>query len=104
MSDAQLPQQLGLLDATMIIVGIVSGSGLFSLPSLVARSLPSSAAILSVWTISGVLFLLGALAYAGLGAVLAGRTMGPVRATLLSNTVLLIEGTRSVDVPACELN
>lgn len=66
----QLARQLGLLDATMIIIGIVIGSGIFLLPNLVARSLPSSWAILSVWAIAGILSLLGALAYAELGAMM----------------------------------
>jgi len=54
----------------MIIVGIVIGSGIFLLPNLIARSLPSAGAILSVWIVSGVLSCFGALAYAELGAMM----------------------------------
>ncbi|MCX6635284.1 MAG: amino acid permease, partial [Acidobacteria bacterium] len=61
---------MGWLDATMIIVGIVIGSGIFLLPNLIARSLPSAGAILSVWIVSGVLSCFGALAYAELGAMM----------------------------------
>lgn len=64
-----LPRTLGMLDATAIVIGIVIGSGIFVLPNLIARSLPSASAILAVWAIAGVLSFFGALAYAELGAM-----------------------------------
>jgi APA family basic amino acid/polyamine antiporter len=57
-------------DATAMVIGIVIGSGIFVLPNVIARSLPSAAAIMAVWVISGVLSFFGALAYAELGAML----------------------------------
>lgn len=65
-----LPRKLGLLDATLIVIGIVIGSGIFLLPNLIARNLPSAAAIISVWVAAGVLSFFGALAYAELGAMM----------------------------------
>jgi len=65
-----LPRRLGMLDATAIVIGIVIGSGIFLLPNLIARNLPSRAAILAAWMISGVLSFFGALAYAELGAMM----------------------------------
>jgi len=65
-----LPRSLGMLDATAIVIGIVIGSGIFVLPNLIARSLPSGSAILAVWVVAGVLSFFGALAYAELGAML----------------------------------
>jgi APA family basic amino acid/polyamine antiporter len=65
-----LPRSLGMLDATAIVIGIVIGSGIFVLPNLIARSLPSAPAILAVWVVAGVLSFFGALAYAELGAML----------------------------------
>lgn len=65
-----LPRSLGMLDATAIVIGIVIGSGIFVLPNLIARSLPSATAILAVWVVAGVLSFFGALAYAELGAML----------------------------------
>ena len=59
-----------MLDATAIVIGIVIGSGIFVLPNLIARNLPSYAGILAVWVIGGVLSFFGALAYAELGAML----------------------------------
>lgn len=66
----ELPRKLGLLDATAIVIGIVIGSGIFVLPNLIAQRLPSAAAILAVWIVSGVLSFFGALAYAELGAMM----------------------------------
>ncbi|MCU1262290.1 MAG: amino acid permease-associated region [Bryobacterales bacterium] len=65
-----LPRELGLLDAIFIVIGIVIGSGIFLLPNLIARSIPSAAAIIAVWFGAGVLSFFGALAYAELGAML----------------------------------
>jgi APA family basic amino acid/polyamine antiporter len=66
----QLPRKLGLLDATLIVVGIVIGVGIFLLPNVIARNLPSAPVIIAVWAIAGVLSYFGALAYAELGAMM----------------------------------
>ena len=47
-SQRDLPRDLGVVDATAIVVGIVLGSGIFVLPNLIARSLPSPTVILGV--------------------------------------------------------
>jgi APA family basic amino acid/polyamine antiporter len=65
-----LPRRLGMLDATAIVVGIVIGSGIFVLPNVIARNVPSYAGIVAAWVIGGVLSFFGALAYAELGAML----------------------------------
>ena len=65
-----LPRRLGMLDATAIVVGIVIGSGIFVLPNVIARSVPSYSGIIAAWVIGGVLSFFGALAYAELGAML----------------------------------
>jgi basic amino acid/polyamine antiporter, APA family len=65
-----LPRKLGVLDATAIVIGIVIGSGIFVLPNVIAKNLPSAPAILAVWIVSGVLSFFGALAYAELGAMM----------------------------------
>lgn len=66
----ELLRRLGILDAIAIVIGIVIGSGIFVLPNLIARNLPSPTAILAAWIIAGVLSLFGALAYAELGAMI----------------------------------
>src|SRR6476660_700647 len=69
-SAMELPRRLGVIDATAIVIGIVIGSGIFVLPNLIARNLPSGSAIVAVWVAAGVLSFFGALAYAELGAML----------------------------------
>src|SRR5690348_10419651 len=66
----ELPRRLGLVDATLIVIGIVIGSGIFLLPNVIARNVPSAPAMLAVWVIAGVLSFFGALAYAELGAMI----------------------------------
>ena len=70
MQEQPLPRKLGLLDATLIVIGIVIGSRIFLLPNVIARSLPSGPAIVAVWVVAGVLSYFGALAYAELGAMM----------------------------------
>jgi APA family basic amino acid/polyamine antiporter len=66
----ELPRRLDVVDATAIVIGIVIGSGIFLLPNVIARELPSATAILAAWVISGVLSFFGALAFAELGAMM----------------------------------
>jgi APA family basic amino acid/polyamine antiporter len=65
-----LLRSLGMVDASTIVIGIVIGSGIFVLPNLIAKELPSGIAIVSVWMVSGVLSFFGALAYGELGAMI----------------------------------
>jgi len=66
----ELPRRLGLLDAIAIVTGTIIGSGIFLVPNLVARQLPSPTAIVGVWIFSGLLSLAGALVFAELGAMI----------------------------------
>src|SRR5258708_27941085 len=65
-----LPRKLGRLDATLIVIGSVIGSGMCLLPNISARELPSGPAIIGLWVAAGVLSYFGALAYAELGAMM----------------------------------
>jgi len=69
-STGELPRRLGLLDSAAIVVGTIIGSGIFVVPNLVARSLPSEPWIVAAWVFTGVLSFFGALAYAELGAMI----------------------------------
>ena len=65
-----LKRTLGTTDLTLLVVGSVIGSGIFLVPSTVLRQSGGSVAVAtSVWLVGGVLSLLGALAYAELGAM-----------------------------------
>jgi APA family basic amino acid/polyamine antiporter len=68
--DINLVRQLGLFDTTMILMGIVIGSGIFLTTGIMAESLPSGGMLLLAWVIGGVITLTGALAYGELGAAM----------------------------------
>lgn len=67
-SSLGLARRLGLFDATMIVMGGIIGSGIFMNPYVVARQVHTSAMILGVWVIGGLIALLGAFIYAELSA------------------------------------
>src|SRR5580704_6734885 len=69
-SAAELPRKLGLFDSVAIVVGTIIGSGIFLVPNLIARNLPSPGMIIGVWIFTGILSFFGALAYAELGAMM----------------------------------
>ncbi len=60
---------LGPFDATMVVIGGIIGSGIFINPYIVAQRLDSTALVLGAWAAGGAIALVGALAYAELGAV-----------------------------------
>ena len=60
---------LGTFDATMIVMGGIVGVGVFMNPYVVAQRAHTTAAILGVWALGGVLAMLGAFIW----AELAGR-------------------------------
>ena len=70
MPDPGLKRQIGLFDATMIMVGIVIGSGIFLSTGIIASSIPSAGLVLLAWIVGGLLTLGGAFTYAELGAAM----------------------------------
>ncbi|MCI0683989.1 MAG: amino acid permease [Gemmataceae bacterium] len=60
--------RLGLWDAVSIIVGIIIGVGIFEIPATVFRSVPGPWEVLIVWTVGGLLALVGALCFAELAS------------------------------------
>jgi len=63
-------RELGLFDATMVVVGAIVGAGIFINPSIVASRLSGGGEVLAAWLAGGAIALAGAFAYAELGAVL----------------------------------
>jgi basic amino acid/polyamine antiporter, APA family len=61
---------LGLLDATLLVVGSVIGSGIFFAPSIMAGYLQSPALLVGLWLVGGLLTLAGALSYGELAAAM----------------------------------
>jgi len=63
---------LGLFDATMIVMGGIVGSGIFINPYVVALRVHTPFLILGVWTLGGVMALIGAFIWAELATRLPG--------------------------------
>src|SRR5271157_4241899 len=63
-----LLRQVGLFDATMIVMGGIVGAGIFINPYVVAQQLHTPVLILGVWIAGGIVAMLGAFIYAELAA------------------------------------
>src|SRR5437016_3571728 len=72
-SDALKPRrQLGLFDATMIVMGGIVGAGIFANPSEVAHRVHTPFLILGVWVLGGFFAMCGAFIWAELATRLPG--------------------------------
>ena len=76
MSDAEpgspspgLARRLGPVDATLLVMGGIVGSGIFINPSVVARAVGTPALILGAWVLGGAIAMAGALVYAELASL-----------------------------------
>jgi amino acid transporter len=65
---SELPRRLGFWEATLIVVGVTIGSGIFRVPASVADTVGSPLGVATVWVAGGVISLCGALALAELAA------------------------------------
>jgi len=70
MPATSLKRSLGLLDATLLNVGTMLGSGIFLTSSSIARDLDGSLLHLLVWVVAGLFSILGTLVIAELGAMM----------------------------------
>src|SRR4029078_2859854 len=64
----RLARQLGLFDATMIVMGGIIGAGIFMNPYVVARQVHTPLLILGAWLMGGLIAVAGAFVYAELAA------------------------------------
>ena len=62
----ELLPRLGLLEATLVVMGGIIGSGIFINPSVVARHVHSPPLILGAWLVGGAVALVGSFVYAEL--------------------------------------
>jgi basic amino acid/polyamine antiporter, APA family len=69
-SSTELARGLNLWDATLVVLGLVLGGGIFLTPAAIAKALPASWAILTAWVVGGVLSVLGGFVYAEMGAMI----------------------------------
>src|SRR5688500_13410449 len=65
----KLVRELSLLDATMIVVGSMIGSGIFLVSAESSRLVGSPGWLLAAWALAGVLTITGALCCAELAAM-----------------------------------
>ncbi|KAM3958858.1 b(0,+)-type amino acid transporter 1 [Aphomia sociella] len=68
-STVKLKRELGLFSAVNLILGVMIGSGIFVSPASALEHSGSVALCLIIWTVSGIISLLGALSFAELGTV-----------------------------------
>src|SRR5205823_10747205 len=61
-------RQLKTLDASMVVVGAIIGSGIYLGPTLVAQNTGSLTLALGLWVAGGVISIAGGFCFAELGA------------------------------------
>src|SRR5216110_2197229 len=77
MNETQIPRrQLGLFDATLIVMGGIVGAGIFANPSEVAHRVHTPFLILSVWVLGGLIAMCGAFIWAELAMRLPAAAGG----------------------------
>jgi APA family basic amino acid/polyamine antiporter len=69
-SENEFKRGLSLLDATMLVVGSMIGSGIFIVSADIARQMNSPGGLLLVWAVTGVITVFGALSYGELAAAM----------------------------------
>jgi APA family basic amino acid/polyamine antiporter len=96
---------LTLTDATMLVAGSMIGSGIFIVSASMTRSLGSPMWLLIAWILTGVITLLGALAYGELAAmypraggqyVFLRESMGPLMGFLYGWTLFVVIQTGTI--------
>jgi len=94
-----------LTDATMLVAGSMIGSGIFIVSASMARDLPSPLWMILAWILSGIMTLLGALAYGELAAmypkaggqyVFLRESMGPLMGFLYGWTFFIVIETGTI--------
>src|SRR5262249_48965155 len=69
-SEKGLVRGLNLFDSTMIVVGVMIGSGIFIVPAAMARLINSPGWLLMAWVVTGVLTITAALSYGELASMM----------------------------------
>src|SRR2546423_12290139 len=65
----ELARDLGVNQATAVVVGTIIGSGIFLVPSEMMQAVGSAYLVYLAWIVGGLLSFFGALTYAELGAM-----------------------------------
>jgi basic amino acid/polyamine antiporter, APA family len=101
----ELVKGLGLFDSTMIVAGSMIGSGIFIVSADIAHQVKSPGLLITVWLVTGLMTLIGALSYGELAAAMphAGgqyvylrESLGPLWGFLYGWTMLLVIQTATI--------
>lgn len=102
---AEFVKALTLTDATMLVAGSMIGSGIFIVSADISRTLGSPGWLLLAWLLTGVITVLGALAFGELAAMYprAGgmytflrESMGPLMGFLYGWTLFIVIQTGTI--------
>lgn len=69
-SSSELRRDLGLFTSVNISIGLIVGSRIFAVPSVIAGHLDSVGLILIVWMVGGLMALCGAFSFGELASAL----------------------------------
>ena len=69
-SQGEFKRSLSLLDATMLVVGSMIGSGIFIVSADIARTMNSPGGLIAVWVATLLITVAGALSYGELAAAM----------------------------------
>jgi len=104
-SPTEFVRAMTLTDATMLVAGSMIGSGIFIVSASIARAVESPMWLLIIWGLTGLITLLGALAYGELAAmypraggqyVFLRESMGPLMGFLYGWTLFLVIQTGTI--------
>ena len=102
---SEFVKAMSLTDATMLVAGSMIGSGIFIVSADIARKVDSPFFLLIAWILTGVMTLLGALAYGELAAmypraggqyVFLRESMGPLMGFLYGWTLFVVIQTGTI--------
>jgi APA family basic amino acid/polyamine antiporter len=103
--EREFRREIRLFDATMIVMGVMIGSGIFIVSSDIARTVGSAGWLMAVWLFSGLVTLLAAACYGELSAMMpqAGgqyvylrEIFGPMVGFLYGWTLFMVIQTGSI--------
>lgn len=104
-SPTEFVRAMTLTDATMLVAGSMIGSGIFIVSAAISRAVGSPLWLIIIWVLTGLITLLGALAYGELAAmypraggqyVFLRESMGPLMGFLYGWTLFLVIQTGTI--------
>ena len=103
--DTELVKGLGLMDATMLVIGSMIGSGIFIVAADISRQVRSPGLLIMTWVVTALLTIMAALSYGELAAAMphAGgqyvylrEAFGPLYGFLFGWTMFLVIQTGTI--------